>query len=149
MLSTIGLFLVFNPIFGFILPVIIFIIFFPKKIIDILTFRKYLLTFIALTIVVTFGLESYERLNPSNPIEVSDSTKMIFREAIIIAYLIRLILCFAITLFVGQRLRALSKSRFYLLLLGIPILSPFFLIYTYFMKEKIETKNWYNIKCNF
>ena len=111
MLATLGLFFVFNPIFGFILPNIFFIIFFPKKLIDIFTFRKYLLIFFALTFLVTFGLATYENLNPTNPIQLPDGNKMIFKEAIIIGYFIRWILCFAITLFIGQRLRT-SVQKF-------------------------------------
>ena len=137
-LASFGLFFIYIPIFGFLIPVLISLIFFPKKTMDLFTFRRYIQIFIVVTFVVTIGLAQYELNNPSNPVFISNNTQMIFKEAIIIGYFIRLILCFFMIRFLGQRLRALNKSRFYILPLALPIISPFYLIFLYFWKEKPE-----------
>ena len=98
---------------------------------DLFTFRRYTEIFIVLTFVVTIGLAQYEITNPSN-------NPMLIKEAILIGYPIRLILCFFMIRFISQRLRALNKSRFYILPLALPIISPFYLIFLYFWKEKPE-----------
>jgi hypothetical protein len=130
-LASFGLFFIYNPIFGFLVPVLISLIFFPKKIMDLFTFRRYVEIFIVLIFVVTVSLAQYEITNPSN-------NPMFIKEAILIGYPIRLILCFIMIRFIGQRLRALNKSRFYILPLALPIISPFYLIFLYFWKEKPE-----------
>ena len=135
-LASFGLFFIYNPIFGFLLPTLICLILFPKKTMDLFTFRRYVELFIVITFVITIGLAQYNLSNPSSAIPISNNTQMIFKEAIMIGYLIRLILCFFMVRFVCQRLRALNKSRFYILPLALPIISPIFLIFLYFWKEK-------------
>jgi uncharacterized membrane protein YhaH (DUF805 family) len=132
MLGILGLFIIGLPIFGFLAPALI-IIFVPTKIgQDYGTFIRYLGLFLALVVAVSLWGSSQE----ASTVQISPTQAMKINEGIIIATLCRFALCIPMTWFVRKRLVAVGRSKYLILLLAVPLISPLFLARLAFIKDE-------------
>ena len=132
MLGILGLFIFGLPIFGFLVPSLI-IIFVPTKVgQDYGTFIRYLGLFLALIVAVSL----WGSLQEASTVQISPTQAMKINEGVFIATLCRFVLCIPMTWFVRKRLIAVGRSKYLILLLAVPMISPLFLARLAFIKDE-------------
>ena len=135
--ALLGLLLVMNPMGALLLPVLFGLAVKSDKIMDFYTYGKYVLLYFGLVIVISFAFSHYQ--GEDSATITTDTMRM--KPFIIAAFLIRLVLGFIYINFTQQRLNSLSKSRMWLILLAIPIISPIFSLVLMFWKEKKQVSD--------
>ena len=135
--ALLGLLLVMNPVGALLLPVLFGLAVKSDKIMDFYTYGRYVLLYFGLVIIISFAFSHYQGGDAATI--TTDTMRM--KPFIIAAFLIRLVLGFIYINFTQQRLNSLSKSRMWLILLAIPIISPIFSLVLMFWKEKKQVSD--------
>jgi len=136
MLGILILFIFALPIFGFLVPALI-ITFAPiKGGQDYGTFIRYLGLFLALVVAVSL----WGSMQAPSTVQISSTQAMRLNEGVLIATLCRFALCIPMTWFVRKRLFALGRSKYLVLLLAVPLISPLFLARLAFIREEAPSE---------
>ena len=132
-LSMIMLVQVINPVTALLVPVLFRLAIKSDKVMDYFTYGKYVLLYFALMVAVSFAAVHFENQSSGKSVD----GMFVLRGYILLAFVIRFVLGFVYINFTLQRLNSLSKSRLWLILLALPVISPIFSLVMMFWKEKL------------